>query len=609
MRQNLLLILVLIWGSHISLAQCTNTLTVQTMMSCQTPNNQNTVLAYGASTCAQASSFLLHWTLSNGNTGSQPILNSSFEFNIPIVPGVTTICVVFDALDANQQVIASQEVCQPIIQSPPMILTTDIIQPASGCGINNGCVAINVTGGIPPYTYYLGGNGSSGTTMNMVNSLCNLAPGGYYVLVTDNSGCNMGTQFIMPQGSPTGIIGAVFNDLNSNGAQGTGTFAEDGIGNQPVHIVEADITVYTNSEGYFEVPDLPAGTYTVEWIGSDANWTSDGPVTVQAPGCVNVPLESTEEILSQSSGLANWSNTLHCQNGLNTGIWIANSGNTPLSGTLTMTSPTSLSFGQANSGVGYTSSSPGEVVWNINGQLPGTSSSYLVHINGPGVGFVGQSYPLTFHLVIEDGQGGIFYENTWTRNPVVTCAYDPNDKTAFPEGYAEPHFILADTELTYRIRFQNTGNAAAERVEIVDQLDVAHLDLSTFKPLAASHSFTTQVNPDGEVHFVFDPIHLPDSLSDPEGSQGFVIYQISPKSSIQPGDVIENTAEIYFDLNPAIVTNTTNHTIFDCAMLPLLSGTDNVCFGDYIVADGTTNYVDSYAWTYNDLEVSNDPDA
>jgi uncharacterized repeat protein (TIGR01451 family) len=65
----------------------------------------------------------------------------------------------------------------------------------------------------------------------------------------------------------------------------------------------------------------------------------------------------------------------------------------------------------------------------------------------------------------------------------VVCAYDPNDKYAEPAGYTEEHFITADQEIEYRIRFQNTGNLPAENIFIEDQLDLNVLDLSTFYPV------------------------------------------------------------------------------------------------------------------------------
>ena len=55
--------------------------------------------------------------------------------------------------------------------------------------------------------------------------------------------------------------------------------------------------------------------------------------------------------------------------------------------------------------------------------------------------------------------------------------------------------------------------------------------------------------------FKFPNIMLPDSASNPAGSQGFVQYRIKPKANLPLGTQIENTAHIYFDYNAAITTS------------------------------------------------------
>lgn len=54
---------------------------------------------------------------------------------------------------------------------------------------------------------------------------------------------------------------------------------------------------------------------------------------------------------------------------------------------------------------------------------------------------------------------------------------------------------------------------------------------------------------------------LPDSNKDAVGSQGFVAYKIQPYSNLPEATAIVNTAYIFFDFNPAVVTNTTLNTI------------------------------------------------
>ena len=56
------------------------------------------------------------------------------------------------------------------------------------------------------------------------------------------------------------------------------------------------------------------------------------------------------------------------------------------------------------------------------------------------------------------------------------------------------------------------------------------------------------------VEWFFDDINLPDSTTDLAGSQGFVKFRIRPVQPVLAGTVIENIANIYFDLNPPVIT-------------------------------------------------------
>ena len=109
--------------------------------------------------------------------------------------------------------------------------------------------------------------------------------------------------------------------------------------------------------------------------------------------------------------------------------------------------------------------------------------------------------------------------------------------------------------LLYQIRFQNKGNYAARIVRIIDTL--SHLlDLSTIEIESSSHPFNVSIR-DGVIRWVNTNIELPDSTSDPEGSNGYVKFSIQPKQGIEPFSLIENKAAIQFDNNDFIITNTT----------------------------------------------------
>ena len=132
----------------------------------------------------------------------------------------------------------------------------------------------------------------------------------------------------------------------------------------------------------------------------------------------------------------------------------------------------------------------------------------------------------------------------------VVNSHDPNFKETYPINVAPAY----NNWFTYTIHFQNTGSSAALDVRLIDTLD-ANLDLKTFQLINYSHQNTTQLN-GNLLAFNFSNINLPDSTTNKAASSGFVQYRIKPKANLPAGTQIKNTAYIYFDYNPAIVTNT-----------------------------------------------------
>ncbi len=142
----------------------------------------------------------------------------------------------------------------------------------------------------------------------------------------------------------------------------------------------------------------------------------------------------------------------------------------------------------------------------------------------------------------------------------VVGSWDPNDKSAEPIGYEEEHFIEANSEIEYTIRFQNTGTDTAFQVVLIDTLSPL-LDIAHIRPQAASHSYDFDVTDEGILRFRFDDIVLPDSNVNEPASHGFVTFTIPQQRDLPAGTVIYNSAAIYFDFNPAVITNRTWHTI------------------------------------------------
>lgn len=153
-------------------------------------------------------------------------------------------------------------------------------------------------------------------------------------------------------------------------------------------------------------------------------------------------------------------------------------------------------------------------------------------------------------------------QKTYTISDVVCdeyrAAYDPNDKTVWPSGIPPLGITKPGTPLTFRIRFQNTGNDTAFKVVLVDTLS-EQLDVRSFLPRSASHPYKLKLSATTPqiLTVTFDNILLPDSTTDEPGSHGAFFYQIYPVEGLPEGTRVENFADIYFDFNPPIRTDTT----------------------------------------------------
>lgn len=134
---------------------------------------------------------------------------------------------------------------------------------------------------------------------------------------------------------------------------------------------------------------------------------------------------------------------------------------------------------------------------------------------------------------------------------------EPNDIMV-----AEGSLITLDQAsdfLHYTIRFQNTGSSVAHKVVIRNALE-DDLDPATIEIMGASHTFKPALD-SKTLEFTFDNINLPPMAIDEENSYGYVTYKIKPIPGIGIGSVIENDAEIYYDANFPVTTNTAVTTI------------------------------------------------
>ena len=89
-------------------------------------------------------------------------------------------------------------------------------------------------------------------------------------------------------------------------------------------------------------------------------------------------------------------------------------------------------------------------------------------------------------------------------------------------------------------------------------IDTSKFDITSLVPISGSASFTTRILNTNEVAFTFENINLP---FDDANNDGYVAFKIKTKPTLTVGAIINNTANIYFDYNLPVVTNTATTTI------------------------------------------------
>jgi uncharacterized repeat protein (TIGR01451 family) len=142
-------------------------------------------------------------------------------------------------------------------------------------------------------------------------------------------------------------------------------------------------------------------------------------------------------------------------------------------------------------------------------------------------------------------------DNGFGMRQIVVGSLDPNDKTCLEGDKITPDMI--GKYLHYMIRFENTGTYAAENIVVRDMIDLAKFDIASLQMTKASHDCRTRILNGNQVEFIFENINLP--FTEP-GKHGFVAFKIKTKPNLTLGNTVTNKADIFFDYNFPITTNT-----------------------------------------------------
>ncbi|WP_298221488.1 T9SS type A sorting domain-containing protein [Flavobacterium sp.] len=147
-------------------------------------------------------------------------------------------------------------------------------------------------------------------------------------------------------------------------------------------------------------------------------------------------------------------------------------------------------------------------------------------------------------------------DNQFVLPQFVLNSFDPNDKTCLEGNRISP--AMVGKYIHYKIRFENTGNYAAQNIVVKDMIDTTMFDVNSLQMTHASHSCVTKISDTNKVEFIFENINLP---FDDANNDGYVVFKIKTKPTVLLNDVLRNQADIYFDYNFPIQTNETQTVV------------------------------------------------
>lgn len=396
----------------------------------------------------------------------------------------------------------------------------------------------------------------------------NAQAGQYYLMMVTNFSNQNGFITINNMSTSTGVInctGFTFNaflDSNNNGTKDTGEvnfplgkFTHEKNDNGVIHNVIAPT-------GSFSIYDMvTTNSYDVSFVVNPAYATmyNVNPsqflnLTPTGAGMTtyNFPVTSLQNYNDLGVAVVPFNAPRPGFNYINRIVY-ANLGNQTISsGTVSFTKPSAVSI--VSTAPATTSTATG-FTYNFTNLLPFEVRTVDVVMLVPTIPTVNANDYLVSQASIVPVTGDVVVENNSnTLTQIVVNAYDPNDKMEARGPQILHSSFTSNDYLYYTIRFENTGNASAINIRVNDVLN-NKLDESTLSMISSSHAY--ELDRVGiELNWKFNNIQLPVSVANSTIGKGYVTFKIKPKAGYAVGDIIPNAASIYFDYNPAIVTNT-----------------------------------------------------
>ncbi len=372
-----------------------------------------------------------------------------------------------------------------------------------------------------------------------VNTYCSFTPGGTFYEISgntkfdsNNNGCD--------------VLDINYSNLRFNITEGTvtGSLIANQIANYYIPVSAGNHTITPNLENpsYFNIS--PA-SFTVNFPTQTSPFTQNFCVTA------NGVKSDVEVILLQTTPARPGFDATYK-------LVYRNKGNQVENGIVSLTfDDARLDYVAANPV--YNSSAMNSFTWNYTNLQPFETREIEIvfNVNSPmeipsvNIGNV-LNYTTTITTASTDETPT---DNTFTLDQTVVGSYDPNDKTCLQGTTITPTEV--GKYVHYVIRFENTGTFPAENIVVKDMIDLAKFDITTLVPLKSSHDFFTRIN-GNKVEFIFENINLDfnDATND-----GYVVFKIKTKPTLVVGNTFTNNANIYFDYNFPITTNTYTTTV------------------------------------------------
>jgi len=377
-----------------------------------------------------------------------------------------------------------------------------------------------------------------GMTATVCNSYCSINPGGLHNTVVgttifdgNNNGCNSNDP-LHPN------IRIDFSDGTTTGSAFTNTLGES--------------TFYASAGNYTIAPNIEnAAAFNISPASAAINFPNANYNINNQSFCLSANgVHPDVEIVIIPIGPAVPGNDAKYK------IVYKNKGNQVLSGNV------ALAFDDSRIDVVSTlpvadSQTVDHLGWAYNGLLPFESRSIAVvfNVNSPTESpAVNNDDLLSFTTSITPVLGDdLPSDNTFTFNQIVVGPFDPNNITCVEGDNVAPTEI--GNYLHYVVNFENTGTAPAENVVVRLEVNPAEFDISSLQLMDTSHdAFATVTN--NVVEFKFRNINLQPTAGDPPVSgHGNILFKMKSKSELNPGDLVKNRADIFFDYNFPIVTN------------------------------------------------------